>query len=127
MLGNSPCSCNVEESGGHVSHAGEHSVHWRYPSNHPIFRRKKIKCDGVEPTCSQCSASGSQCTWLQTKDRAALSRQYVNLTFLWLELSSHQSKKLSPLAMSRNLKLASFTWNPSLDRSPSNLVRPLMA
>ncbi|RPD61888.1 hypothetical protein L226DRAFT_72642 [Lentinus tigrinus ALCF2SS1-7] len=40
-------------------------------------RRKKIKCDGVEPTCSQCSASKSQCTWLQTKDRAALSRHYV--------------------------------------------------
>ncbi|PFH52693.1 hypothetical protein AMATHDRAFT_56791 [Amanita thiersii Skay4041] len=40
-------------------------------------RRKKIKCDGCEPTCSQCSSSGSQCTWLQTKDRAALSRQYV--------------------------------------------------
>ncbi|TRM68359.1 fungal-specific transcription factor domain-containing protein [Schizophyllum amplum] len=40
-------------------------------------RRKKIKCDGSEPTCSQCVASGSQCTWLQTKDRAALSRHYV--------------------------------------------------
>ncbi|KAI0316712.1 fungal-specific transcription factor domain-containing protein [Amylostereum chailletii] len=40
-------------------------------------RRKKIKCDGTEPTCSQCSSSGSQCTWLQTKDRAALSRHYV--------------------------------------------------
>ncbi|KAH9844024.1 fungal-specific transcription factor domain-containing protein [Rhodofomes roseus] len=40
-------------------------------------RRKKIKCDGVEPTCSQCSQSKSQCTWLQTKDRAALSRHYV--------------------------------------------------
>ncbi|KAG6812643.1 hypothetical protein H0H92_001593 [Tricholoma furcatifolium] len=40
-------------------------------------RRKKIKCDGCEPTCSQCSSSGSQCTWLQTKDRAALSRHYV--------------------------------------------------
>ncbi|KAH9007096.1 fungal-specific transcription factor domain-containing protein [Lactarius hatsudake] len=40
-------------------------------------RRKKIKCDGNEPTCSQCATSASQCTWLQTKDRAALSRHYV--------------------------------------------------
>lgn len=40
-------------------------------------RRKKIKCDGCEPTCAQCQSSGSQCTWLQTKDRAALSRHYV--------------------------------------------------
>ncbi|KAJ3503856.1 hypothetical protein NLJ89_g8242 [Agrocybe chaxingu] len=42
-----------------------------------VHSRKKIKCDGCEPTCSQCSMSGSQCTWLQTKDRAALSRHYV--------------------------------------------------
>ncbi|KAG6378488.1 hypothetical protein JVT61DRAFT_12748 [Boletus reticuloceps] len=40
-------------------------------------RRKKIKCDGCEPTCAQCQSSGSLCTWLQTKDRAALSRHYV--------------------------------------------------
>ncbi|TDL29327.1 hypothetical protein BD410DRAFT_758089 [Rickenella mellea] len=40
-------------------------------------RRKKIKCDGNEPVCSQCTASRTQCTWLQTKDRAALSRHYV--------------------------------------------------
>ncbi|KDQ64825.1 hypothetical protein JAAARDRAFT_52756 [Jaapia argillacea MUCL 33604] len=40
-------------------------------------RRKKIKCDGCEPICSQCANSGTQCTWLQTKDRAALSRHYV--------------------------------------------------
>ncbi|KAG9085781.1 hypothetical protein FRC06_003455, partial [Ceratobasidium sp. 370] len=40
-------------------------------------RRKKIKCDGREPTCSQCSLSGNTCTWIQTKDRAALSRHYV--------------------------------------------------
>lgn len=42
-----------------------------------FFRRKKIKCDGTEPVCSQCSSGNAQCTWLQTKDRAALSRQYV--------------------------------------------------
>ncbi|CAE6506985.1 unnamed protein product [Rhizoctonia solani] len=40
-------------------------------------RRKKIKCDGREPTCSQCSLTGNTCTWIQTKDRAALSRHYV--------------------------------------------------
>ncbi|KAJ4472260.1 putative fungal-specific transcription factor [Lentinula aciculospora] len=47
---------------------------WRACEN---CRRKKIKCDGCEPTCSQCAASASPCTWLQTKDRAALSRHYV--------------------------------------------------
>jgi hypothetical protein len=57
----------------HFDHTHAHNRLWS--------SRKKIKCDGNEPTCSQCAASGSQCTWLQTKDRAALSRQYV--TFLW--------------------------------------------
>jgi len=47
------------------------------PNSESISRRKKIKCDGNEPTCTQCITSKSQCTWLQTKDRAALSRQYV--------------------------------------------------
>ncbi|KLO15664.1 hypothetical protein SCHPADRAFT_849198 [Schizopora paradoxa] len=40
-------------------------------------RKKKIKCDGNEPLCTQCANAGTQCTWVQTKDRAALSRQYV--------------------------------------------------
>ncbi|KAH7100638.1 fungal-specific transcription factor domain-containing protein [Auriculariales sp. MPI-PUGE-AT-0066] len=40
-------------------------------------RRKKIKCDGREPTCSQCLASKTNCVWVQTRDRAALSRHYV--------------------------------------------------
>ncbi|KAF8324419.1 fungal-specific transcription factor domain-containing protein [Cantharellus anzutake] len=40
-------------------------------------RRKKIKCDGHEPVCSQCTQTNSTCTWIQTKDRAATSRHYV--------------------------------------------------
>ena len=54
-----------------------------------FVRRKKIKCDGCEPTCSQCSISNSQCTWLQTKDRAALSRQYVLDCFCLTPGSDH--------------------------------------
>ncbi|KAJ3981533.1 putative fungal-specific transcription factor [Lentinula detonsa] len=45
-------------------------------------RRKKIKCDGCEPTCSQCASSGSSCTWLQTKDRGPLSFFIANSVFL---------------------------------------------
>ncbi|KAG8820684.1 hypothetical protein FRC17_010075 [Serendipita sp. 399] len=29
------------------------------------------------PVCSQCNATGTRCVWTQTKDRAALSRHYV--------------------------------------------------
>src|SRR5258705_10088886 len=29
------------------------------------------------PVCSQCIQTNSTCTWIQTKDRAAHSRQYV--------------------------------------------------
>ncbi|KAF7331806.1 Zn(2)-C6 fungal-type domain-containing protein [Mycena kentingensis (nom. inval.)] len=57
-------------------------------------RRKKIKCDGVEPECGGCKATSTQCTWLQTKDRAALSRQSVPLPvprFLPLSIDSLNS------------------------------------
>ncbi|PVG01042.1 hypothetical protein CPB86DRAFT_805498 [Serendipita vermifera] len=40
-------------------------------------RRKKVKCDSREPVCSQCAATSATCKWTQTKDRAALSRHYV--------------------------------------------------
>lgn len=76
-----------------------------------LSSRKKIKCDGCEPTCSQCSASGSQCTWLQTKDRAALSRQCVVF---------HPSLPVfltSCVAMCKSSKRACFTWKRSSSRS----------
>jgi len=60
-----------------VKVAGAFFLHLDSPNSESISRRKKIKCDGNEPTCTQCITSKSQCTWLQTKDRAALSRQYV--------------------------------------------------
>src|ERR1700691_5971416 len=84
MLVSSLCSFSAEGCGGLVSHAGEYNPNCIafIVFNRPALRRKKIKCDGVEPTCSQCSASGSQCTWLQTKDRAALSRQCVKSELL---------------------------------------------
>ena len=65
-------------------------------------RRKKIKCDGCEPTCSQCTSSGAQCTWLQTKDRAALSRQYV-LDSLPFDLTTHHALSQATF---RSLRLA---------------------
>lgn len=40
-------------------------------------RKKKIKCDGVEPICTICRNANIQCKYAETKDRAALSRQYV--------------------------------------------------
>lgn len=51
------------------------SIYCAMDADQTCRRRKKIKCDGTEPVCSQCTSSGTQCTWLQTKDRAALSRQ----------------------------------------------------
>src|SRR6267154_74229 len=84
MLARNPYSFSGAEFGGHVKAVGKLIDHplWSHfcsltKTDHIDRRRKKIKCDGCEPTCSQCQSSGSQCTWLQTKDRAALSRQWV--------------------------------------------------
>lgn len=80
---------NDAGSGGLVKAAGTSSLYHDSPNLESISRRKKIKCDGNEPTCTQCVTSKSQCTWLQTKDRAALSRQYV---------IDHRSSGISPIA-----------------------------
>ncbi|KAH7887951.1 fungal-specific transcription factor domain-containing protein [Phlebopus sp. FC_14] len=76
-------------------------------------RRKKIKCDGCEPTCAQCQSSGSQCTWLQTKDRAALSRHYVQeleARLLHMEsLFAQVTPVLEQLGPSLNLPSAAST------------------
>ena len=74
-------SSNAGESGEPVRTAGACRLVSLDPASlNALSRRKKIKCDGTEPVCSQCSSSSAQCTWLQTKDRAALSRQYVPIT-----------------------------------------------
>lgn len=53
------------------------SVSRRRSNQSRYSRRKKVKCDGTEPICGQCTQTNSTCTWIQTKDRAALSRQYA--------------------------------------------------
>ena len=90
--------------------------HYQPSLSYFFIRRKKIKCDGCEPTCSQCSISSSQCTWLQTKDRAALSRQYDPGLFL-----SCTGSDYSNLVMYRNSKLDFYTWNLCSLRSPQLL------
>jgi hypothetical protein len=93
------------------------SIDWYPCSPSTLLRsRKKIKCDGNEPTCSQCTTSGSQCTWLQTKDRAALSRQYVLIEASNAIHISLSNICLPSLVMFRSSKLAFSTWNPSLAR-----------
>ncbi|KAJ3523020.1 hypothetical protein NM688_g8792 [Phlebia brevispora] len=78
-------------------------------------RRKKIKCDGNEPTCSQCASSKSQCTWLQTKDRAALSRHYVQeleARLLHMEtLFQHVAPILEQVGQASGIDMSSFTTN----------------
>lgn len=84
MLVRNQSSYNGDGCGEHAKVAGMKPSLSSLPAITPSpSRRKKIKCDGCEPTCSQCSMSGSQCTWLQTKDRAALSRQYVHAVSLF--------------------------------------------
>ncbi|KAF9534400.1 fungal-specific transcription factor domain-containing protein [Crepidotus variabilis] len=78
-------------------------------------RRKKIKCDGCEPTCSQCSMSGSQCTWLQTKDRAALSRHYVQELEARLLHMESLFQKIAPVIEQQVAASSSGDAPPSLD------------
>lgn len=63
-------------------------------------RRKKIKCDGREPICSQCTQTSSTCNWIQTKDRAALSRQCVRIR----PLNRRHANLLIPLSYVQELE-----------------------
>ncbi|KAJ1311719.1 hypothetical protein OPQ81_010190 [Rhizoctonia solani] len=81
-------------------------------------RRKKIKCDGREPTCSQCSLTGNTCTWIQTKDRAALSRHYVQ------ELEARLLHMESLLGNNGITGICGPPGNPSAVVSPTAPPRP---
>lgn len=34
-----------------------------------VCRRRKTKCDGVEPTCGTCTVQGQECVWSQEPDK----------------------------------------------------------
>ncbi|KAF5393813.1 hypothetical protein D9757_000221 [Collybiopsis confluens] len=96
-------------------------------------RRKKIKCDGCEPTCSQCSASGSQCTWLQTKDRAALSRHYVQeLEARLLHMESLYTQiapvlnQIAPSGDNFSLPPGSVTLPPEIAAPATEILRSIV-
>jgi hypothetical protein len=118
-LGPGPYNCKGDEYGELARAVGAYrslhhnacAISFISPDSGPHCSRKKIKCDGCEPTCSQCTASGSQCTWLQTKDRAALSRQYV-IAILFVGMSLTRCT-----VMSRSSRPACCTWNHSFNRS----------
>ncbi|OBZ76527.1 Transcriptional activator protein acu-15 [Grifola frondosa] len=93
-------------------------------------RRKKIKCDGMEPTCSQCATSKSQCTWLQTKDRAALSRHYVQeleARLLHMESLFHQvAPILEQVGQATGLDLTNLT-SPASAGAPGSVPNVLQS
>ncbi|KZS97989.1 hypothetical protein SISNIDRAFT_481858 [Sistotremastrum niveocremeum HHB9708] len=83
-------------------------------------RRKKIKCDGVEPTCGQCATARLQCQWSQTKDRAALSRHYVQeLEHRLMQLEGMLSQ-VAPDATNGTNGIKSSSQSPSM----ANTSRP---
>ncbi|KAG8963729.1 hypothetical protein FRC03_002629 [Tulasnella sp. 419] len=85
-------------------------------------RRKKIKCDGTEPVCGQCTQTNSSCTWIQTRDRAALSRHYVQ------ELENRLLKLESVLTqIAPNLDLTNLPNDPislSQVQQPQQSIHP---
>ncbi|KAI0959822.1 hypothetical protein AcW1_004536 [Taiwanofungus camphoratus] len=94
-------------------------------------RRKKIKCDGNEPTCSQCAASKSQCTWLQTKDRAALSRHYVQeleARLLHMEnLFQQAAPILEQVGQTNGLDLSAIAPSSATSRPDGSIPNPLQS
>ncbi|KAF8592537.1 hypothetical protein K439DRAFT_1400441 [Ramaria rubella] len=88
-------------------------------------RRKKIKCDGREPTCGQCVTSRTSCTWIQTKDRAALSRHYVQeLEQRLLHMESLLAKVVGGQSQDEPTKHSAGDRSQSSSLSPHNIQSP---
>ncbi|KAH7166438.1 hypothetical protein EDB81DRAFT_712981 [Dactylonectria macrodidyma] len=64
-----------------------------------ICRKRKVKCDGVEPTCSNCQKRGDSCSYPQSRKRAHTSRvSYRDMSHrldeIQRKLSLHQAKRV---------------------------------
>lgn len=85
---------NGSSSNGHGGHQGqspdvESTVHVREPipdnSSVPkpkrlacmICRKRKLKCDGVRPSCSTCSRLGHSCAYDEQRRKSGPKRGYV--------------------------------------------------
>ncbi|KAJ3762896.1 putative fungal-specific transcription factor [Lentinula raphanica] len=87
-------------------------------------RRKKIKCDGCEPTCSQCSSSGSPCTWLQTKDRGAYVQELEARLLHMESIFSQIAPVLEQFGINGNETPNSSSTNGSQVTLPPEIVAP---
>lgn len=58
-----------------------------------ICRKRKLKCDGIKPSCSTCSRLGHNCAYDEVRRKSGPKRGYVKA--LEERLSAHSSIPLS--------------------------------
>ncbi|KAI8148514.1 hypothetical protein BJV82DRAFT_481167, partial [Fennellomyces sp. T-0311] len=44
-----------------------------------VCRKKKVKCDGVQPTCSRCHSMGIQCQYSDPPKKRGPPKGYVEV------------------------------------------------
>ncbi|KAI9315334.1 hypothetical protein BX666DRAFT_1817538, partial [Dichotomocladium elegans] len=44
-----------------------------------ICRRKKVKCDGIKPTCTNCHKSGRECTYNPVVKKRGPRQGYIEM------------------------------------------------
>ncbi|KAJ2762658.1 hypothetical protein IWQ57_005745, partial [Coemansia nantahalensis] len=53
-------------------------------------RRKKVKCNGLQPTCTHCAAIGATCTYLDTAKKRGPPKGYIDA----IESRLHATERL---------------------------------
>lgn len=78
-------------------------------------RKKKVKCDFLQPTCSRCSASGLQCSYA-TPPRRVDGQAFDQLGNNVEQMKRRMRQMQSEIAMLKN-NLQPTVYNPSLANS----------
>lgn len=70
-----------------------------------ICRRRKLKCDGIKPSCSTCSRLGHECAYDEVRRKSGPKRGYVkaleerlsklNLSIRWLLRRCYHQRPLN--------------------------------
>lgn len=76
-----------------------------------ICRKKKVKCDGVHPTCSRCSAIGITCQYSDPPKKRGPPKGYV-------EVIESRAHRIESLLVNNNNNNSNSLNNNQLQNSP---------
>jgi hypothetical protein len=84
-----------------------------------LCRKRKLRCDGLRPTCSTCRRLSHDCAYDEVRKKSGPKRGYVKLLEQRLRASAHNYVPISSLTNNQS-KLKHFS------RAKTSPIRPKM-